>query len=242
MGGEAGGEGEVEWLRRQAAALGVGVSEEQARMLARFTDLLQEASRRVNLTAIRDREEIWVKHHLDSLTVARLVPAQQQARAVDVGSGAGFPGLPLAVVRPLLCVSLVESVRKKASFLRQAVQALGLSNVQVVEERAEVLGHQSHWRERARWVFLRAVGSLAVSLELGAPFAEPGGYVVVMKGPGVQAEWEQGLAHARRGGLELAERQELVLPGGLKRVLLVWQRRGPLPAAWPRRPGRWGRP
>ena len=233
---------ELAWAVRESAAIGVPLDPEQAELLQRFTDLLQEAAARVNLTAIRERGQVWVKHHLDSLTAARVIPPQARGTAVDIGSGAGFPGVPLAIARPGLQVVLVESVRRKAAFLEEAVRRLGLQTVRVVAERAEVLGHHPTWREQQEWAFARAVGSLAVSVELAAPLVRPRGLVVVMKGPGVEAEWETGMAHAARGGLELAERQELVLPGGLRRVLVVLRRAGPLPPAWPRRPGRWGRP
>lgn len=227
---------------RESRALGVPIDGAGAQLLARFTDLLQEASARANLTAIRERADIWLKHHLDSLAAALVVPEQAEGLAVDVGSGAGFPGIPLAMARPRLRVVLVESVRRKAAFLRLAVQELGLRRVQVVAERAEELAHRPAWRGKADWAFIRAVGSLAVSVELCGPLVRQGGRVVVMKGPGLQAEWEAGMAHAGRGGLELVERRDVVLPGGLRRTLVVLRRVGEPPAGWPRRPGRLGRP
>lgn len=233
---------EARWLADESRRLGVVLSPQQARTLVALADLLQEAAWRINLTAIRDRPSILVKHHLDCLAAAALVDPRDEGPAVDVGSGAGFPGLPLAVARPALAVALVESVRKKAAFLERAVRELGLANAAVVNERAEALARDPRWRERARWAFARALGSLAVSVELCAPLVELGGRVVVMKGPGVAEEWEAGLAHARRGGLELVDRGEVTLPGGLRRVLVVLEKRRPSPAAWPRRPGRAGRP
>ena len=233
---------EVDWIVRESRALGVPIDDAGAQLLARLTDLLQQASARANLTAIRGRADIWLKHHLDSLAAALVVPERAVGLAVDVGSGAGFPGIPLAIARPGLRVALVESVQRKAAFLRLAVRELGLEGVQVVAERAEVLAHRPAWRGRADWAFSRAVGSLAVSVELCGPLVRQGGLVVVMKGPGVQAEWQEGMGHARRGGLELVERREVALPGGLRRVLVVLRRLGEPPAAWPRRPGRLGRP
>lgn len=236
------GRGEAEWLGEASRKLGVPLAAWQIERLLVFADRLLEAAQRVNLTGIRVREEVLVKHHLDSLTVAALVDPLEEGRAVDVGSGGGFPGIPVAVARPRLLVFLVESVRKKAAFLEQAAAELGLANVRVVAERAEEVGHQAGWREKADWAFARAVGPLSVSVELCAPLVRVGGRVVVMKGPGVEREWEAGLEHARRGGLELAERRALSLPGGIRRVLVVLEKRVPCPGAWPRRPGRVGRP
>lgn len=232
---------EGSWLADESRRLGLALSPQQVRSLVTLTDLLQEAAERVNLTAIRERQSILVKHHLDSLAAAALVDPEDEGPAVDVGSGAGFPGLPLAVARPALKVALVESVRKKAAFLERAVRELGLANATVVNERAEALARDGRWRERMRWAFARALGSLAVSAELCAPLVVVGGRVVVMKGPGVAEEWEAGLGHARRGGLELVERREVTLPGELRRVLVVLEKRHPSPASWPRRPGRVGR-
>lgn len=232
---------ELEWILRESRALGVPIDVAAAELLARFTDLLQQAASRTNLTAIRERADIWLKHHLDSLSAALVVPEEAEGLAVDVGSGAGFPGIPLAVARPKLRLALVESVQRKAAFLRRAVQELHLPQVQVVAERAEKLAHRPGWRAAADWTFIRAVGSLAESVELCGPLVKRGGLVVVMKGPGVQAEWEQGLAHAGRGGLELAERRDLLLAGQLRRVLVIFRRVGEPPEDWPRRPGRLGR-
>ncbi len=236
------GRGEAEWLGEASRELGVPLAAWQIERLLVFADRLLEATRRVNLTGIREREGVLVKHLLDSLTAAALVGPLEEGRAVDVGSGAGLPGIPLAVARPHLLVFLVEAVRKKAAFLQQAAAELELANVQVVVERAEELGHRPGWRETADWAFARAVGSLAVSVELCAPLVRVGGRVVVMKGPGVEQEWEVGLQHARRGGLELAERRALSLPGGIGRVLVVLEKKVPCPERWPRRPGRVGRP
>lgn len=236
------GSDEAAWLSEASSRLGVALDPWQVGRLLRFTDRLLEVTKRVNLTGIRVRHDVLVKHHLDSLTAAALVDPLQEGRAVDVGSGAGFPGIPLAIARPRLYVLLVESVARKAAFLRHVTQELELTNVEVLAERAEEVGHRAPWRESSDWAFARAVGPLSLSAELCAPLVRVGGRVVVMKGPGVDREWGFGMEHARRGGLELAERRELTLPGGLARVLVVLEKLRACPPAWPRRPGRAGRP
>lgn len=232
---------ETEALVQGAAALGVTLSPEAAAKLVMLTSLLLEASRRASLTSLRDRGEILVKHHLDSLSLGRWVGPQARGCLVDVGSGAGFPGLPVAVLRPALRVVLVESVLRKARFLEEAVAALGLANVEVVRERAERLGHDPAWRERFDFAVLRAVGSLALSLELGAPLVAGGGEVLVMKGPRFEPEWEPGRQMARLVGLAEPEIHRLQLPGGLERVVVRARKVAATPPRFPRHPGQLGR-
>lgn len=234
-------EDEVRFLLEEAARLGVELSEPQARRLVALTDRLLEASERTSLTAIRDRHEVLVKHHLDSLTLCRWIDPDAPGRLADVGSGAGFPGLPVAVARPGLEVVLIESVLRKARFLEACVEALGLSNVRVVRERAEALGQRPEWRERFDFAAIRAVGSLALSLELCAPLVRLEGLVLVMKGPRFQEEWEPGARMAERVGLAELEARTLTLPGPLERVVVVGRKRHPTPPPFPRRPGQLGR-
>ncbi|HEY8531792.1 MAG TPA: 16S rRNA (guanine(527)-N(7))-methyltransferase RsmG, partial [Limnochorda sp.] len=150
---------EIAFLVEEAARLGVELSERQAEQLIALTDRLLAAAELTSLTAIRERHEVLVKHHLDSLSLCRWIDAGAGERLADVGSGAGFPGLPLAVARPRLEVVLIESVWRKARFLEACVEDLGLSNVRVVRERAEVLGRQAEWRERFDYAAIRTVES-----------------------------------------------------------------------------------
>ncbi|MEW6046283.1 MAG: 16S rRNA (guanine(527)-N(7))-methyltransferase RsmG [Bacillota bacterium] len=232
---------EAEVIRQEAARLGVDLSVEQAEKLSALTDLLLSWSRRANLTAITDPEGVRVKHHLDSLTLCRWLPAGSSARLADVGSGAGFPGLPVAIARPMVEAVLVESVLRKVRFLEEAAVKLGLANVRVIRERAEVLGHDPAWRERFDFVAIRAVGSLALSVELCAPLAAVGGTVLVMKGPRLEEEWEAGRRLAERVGLGPLGTERVVLPGPIQRVIVVGHKVGPTPARYPRRPGLVGR-
>ncbi|MBE3599638.1 MAG: 16S rRNA (guanine(527)-N(7))-methyltransferase RsmG [Limnochordaceae bacterium] len=242
MAGSAGRERQVEWLIGGARALGVELGEEQADALLRLTELLVQGTRRASLTAITDPGQILVKHHLDSLSVVRWIGAQEAGSWADVGSGAGFPGLPLAIARPRLQVVLIESVLRKVEFLEQAVRALGLGNVQVVRERAEVLARQERWRESLDGALARALGSLAVSVELCAPLVRVGGRVLIMKGPAVAEEWEAGQQVAVAVGLGPLRQEALTLPGGDRRVLVMAEKVRTTPGRFPRRPGRWGRP
>ncbi|HEY8426458.1 MAG TPA: 16S rRNA (guanine(527)-N(7))-methyltransferase RsmG [Limnochordales bacterium] len=234
-------QGEIEALIEGAGALGVDITVEVAQKLVQLTSLLLEANRKTNLTAVRDRREVLVKHHLDSLSLGRWIGPEARGTVVDVGSGAGFPGLVIAVLRPQLRVALVESVLRKALFLEEAVRALELANVRVMRERAEQMGRDPTWRERFDFATIRAVGSLALSLELCAPLLRQGGMVLVMKGPRFVEEWEAGRRIAAALGLSEPEAHRLELPGPIERVVVCSRKVAATPAAFPRRPGQLGR-
>src|SRR6185436_19397799 len=150
-----------------AAAAGIEFEEGDLERLGLYLALLLETSRSVNLTATTDPAEAWVRHILDSLTLLALLSELPEGGSViDVGSGGGLPGIPLAIVAPRLRFTLLEATGKKAEFLTAAGERLGLANVAVVNDRAEHAGHQPEHRERYDAVVARAVGPLAVLSEL----------------------------------------------------------------------------
>lgn len=158
-----------------ARALGLDLDATQLAKLARHLDLMDEWSERMNLTAIRERSQQVTKHVLDSLSVAPWLRGQ---RVADVGSGAGFPGIPLAIVRPDLYFALIESTGKKCRFLEHVRDTLGLANVEVVQSRAE--GYAT--RERFDTVLARAVGPLSDLVRYAGSLVAGGGRLLAMKG------------------------------------------------------------
>jgi 16S rRNA (guanine527-N7)-methyltransferase len=176
-----------------ARALGLTLSPEELDRFARFQDMLLDWNQRMNLTAITAPTDVQVKHFLDSLTVLEGLPepvrnGEQSARLLDVGAGAGFPGIPLAIVRPNLQVVLLEATQKKCRFLEHVVTALNLSNVQVVCGRAEEIAHRPDQRAAYDIVVARALANLATLAELCLPFARLGGEVIAPKKLGIEAE------------------------------------------------------
>jgi 16S rRNA (guanine527-N7)-methyltransferase len=210
----------------------VDLSDAQLTQFHRYRDALLDWNQRVNLTAIRDPGAVEQVHFLDSLACL-LAPIADGAKVLDVGAGAGFPGLPMKIARPDLALTLLEATGKKARFLEHMVGLLALDRTRVANDRAESFTA----RESFDVVVARALGPLPVLLELTLPFARIGGAVLAMKkGPGLPAE----LASAHHaldvlcGELEPPITYELHAE---PRQLVVVRKTRPTPRAYPRRPG-----
>jgi 16S rRNA (guanine527-N7)-methyltransferase len=148
-------------------------------------------NQRFNLTAITDREGVLVRHFLDSLSCLKVLPwadLAAGARVIDVGTGAGFPGLPLKIVCPGMRLTLLEATRKKVTYLEHIAQVLGLGDVKVIHRRAEELGHDLDHREEHDWALARAVGEMATLAEYLLPLVQVGGAMLAQKGEGAAVE------------------------------------------------------
>lgn len=166
---------------RGAQALEVTVSAEQARAMGRHALELLQWNRITNLTAITDPLEVAVKHYVDALAPASWIG--HGARVLDAGSGGGFPGIPLAIARPDLTITLVDSVRKKVSFLKYAIRTLGLNSIDAIHGRLEELGGRPPYHEKFDLVVSRAFSSLEDFTTLALPFLTPAGTILAMRGP-----------------------------------------------------------
>lgn len=197
---------------QEAQRLGLAFDEPDLPQLGRYLALLIDANARFNLTAVDEPGAAWRRHILDSLTLLPVIQEGVQAaegqplRLIDVGSGGGLPGLPLAIVLPDVQVTLLEPTGKKATFLRETAEALGLANVTVLSDRAEKVGRdKARHREKYDIVTSRAVGALPMLIELMAPLARPGGLVLAIKGAKAdeelaQASYAIGLLGTRHAG------------------------------------------
>lgn len=225
-------------LTAGAAKLGVQLDDQQVDSYRLYYEELVEWNRRVNLTAIVDYEEVQVRHFLDSLTVSSLIE-DKPCRLVDIGSGAGFPGVPLKIARPAIGLTLVESVNKKAAFLQHLADRLGLEGVEVVAGRAETLAHDERYRERFDVAICRAVAGLATLAELSLPFCTIGGRFIAMEKGDIGDE----VASSERAVELLGGRLSEVWPveleefEGDRRSLVIVDKLTPTPDKYPRRPG-----
>lgn len=203
--------------------------------LGRYLWLLLETNKSHNLTAIKDEGEAWVRHIFDSLT---LIPALAElptgSRVIDVGTGGGLPGIPLAIAMPALRFTLLEATGKKAEFLRHAVgrDGLGLSNVEVLASRAESAGREAGRRDSYNAAIARAVGPMAVIAELTTPFVKPGGLIVLVKGE--RADEELAAAKAALHLLHATHAGTSATPTGR---LVVLEKQRATPKHYPRRDG-----
>jgi 16S rRNA (guanine527-N7)-methyltransferase len=222
-------------LRSEAGAVGIVLTDQHAARLSRYLELVARWRRRAGLTTVTDPFEAARLHIADSLLILR-AQIQPGSSLIDVGSGAGLPGIPVAIVRPDLSVTLLEADHRKAGFLELAAGELGL-NVGVVARRAEEFAHDHAARERYDVVVARAVAPLSPLLELTLPFARIGGAVVLLKGPAVQREIRAAdRARAVLGGGE-AVQVKCALAGGEDRRLIVVTKVGATPDPYPRRAG-----
>lgn len=223
-------------LADMAAAWGLPLDEGQRAQFAQYADELLAWNRHTNLTAIRSRDEVYIRHFLDSLALARHW-GPLPASLVDIGSGAGFPGLPLKILRPELSLLLVDSVGKKTAFLHHVTRRLGLADVRILTARAEELGRDPRERERHAVVAARAVADLRVLAEYGLPLLRVGGRLLAPKGAGAaeEAQAAAGALHTLGGALLGVE--PVSLPGVELRSVIVIEKVAPTDPAYPRAVG-----
>ena len=214
------------------------LDQDQLHQLEEYLKLVLEVNQGKNLTAITDWEEAVVKHLYDSLIVMHWAQWSQQTRILDLGSGAGFPGLPLAIANPQQTFYLLEANKKKANFLLQATEDLQLKNTVVLNERAEILAHQEPHRSRYHLVTARAVAATAVLLELAVPFCQTEGWFLAYKGRNYQEEVNGASKALEILGLDLSQEFHYELPHTLgSRALLFFRKNRETPVRYPRRPG-----
>jgi 16S rRNA (guanine527-N7)-methyltransferase len=226
-------------VRAAAALVGAHLGQDQIAALARYRDLLLEWNQRINLTAIREPAAVERLHLVDALGLLRVVSQAELAgaRLADIGTGAGLPGIPLAIIAPGLRLTLIEATGKKVAFLQAAIDTLGLPGVEALHGRAEELAHRIDLRERFHLVTARALAEMPALLELCLPFCRLGGRVLAAKKTGIDAEIVAAGRALRELGGEVLARTPLALPGLEDRQVVVVGKVRPTPPAYPRRPG-----
>lgn len=218
--------------------LGVQLNERQRAAFDLYARELVEWNRKFNLTSIIDPEQIRIKHFLDSLSCWLAMKEEPPVNLVDVGTGAGFPGIPLKIIHPEIHLSLVEATGKKAGFLLHLVQFLRLEDVHVATNRAEEFGQVAKHRESFDWAVARAVAPMAVLVEYLLPLVKIGGYALAQKGKDAATEVDAAKGAIRKLGGVLQEMKKVdVLGLDEERYLVVIKKVSPTPETYPRRPG-----
>lgn len=231
-------------LQKRAKQAGLELTRDQIEKFLLFLKELKEWNRKFNLTAINDEEEILVKHFIDSLSCLLGVPCKifrKIREVIDIGSGAGFPGIPLKIYRPRLHITLLEATRKKVEFLRYISRKLGFErNLEVIHGRAEEYGRNWDYREKYDLVVSRAVSNLAILAEYCLPFVKIGGIFISQKAREISGE----LRKADKAIEVLGGRVKEVIPyklllreGELERNLVVMDKVERTPEDYPRSPG-----
>jgi 16S rRNA (guanine527-N7)-methyltransferase len=229
----------VEKLIQETLQLtGLQLTPRQVAAFNRYRQLLLEWNSVHNLTAIREPEEIRVKHFLDSLSLVLVLRGKIPARMVDVGTGAGFPGLVVKILYPQVQLTLIESVSKKLEFCQLVVEALDLEEVTFLHERAEKAGCEPQHRETYDLAVARAVATLPVLAEYLLPLVRRGGMVVAMKGETAPAEAHSAEHAIQLLGGHLRKLLPITLPGvAEERYLVIIDKQAPTPQGYPRRTG-----
>ncbi len=228
-----------ETVRGAFAGEGFSLGEGQLDQFVSYLAMLFAWNRRMNLTAIEDPEEAVYKHFVDSAAILRAVPEIGGKTLLDVGTGAGFPGVPLKILEPSLRLTLLDSLQKRIGFLQALCAALGLRGVEILHGRAEDFGRRERYRERYDIVTARAVARLPVLLELCLPFVKRGGLFIAMKGPDVSRELEESRTALQLLGGRVREIQTFSLRSGLyTRSLALIEKVSATPEPYPRQAGR----
>lgn len=229
----------MEKLAQEAQELfHIHLADRQLAALAAYERELLEWNRKFNLTAIRDAESIRTKHFLDSFSCVLAWGADPPRRLVDVGTGAGFPGLPLKILYPAMQLTLVESVGKKAAFCEHIVASLGLEKVDVIKSRAEDVGQTPGRREGYDWAVARAVANLSVLSEYLLPLIKIGGSMLAQKGESGPAEAQSAEKAIKLLGGKLRQVLQVNLPGVADdRYLVLVDKSAATPPGYPRKSG-----
>ncbi len=216
----------------------ITLTSKQLSNLAIYERALVEWNTRVNLTAVDEPEQIRTKHFLDSLTCYQVMEDTPMERVIDLGTGAGFPGLPLKIIFPRMRLTLVDSVRKKTDFCQYIVDQLGLTEVEIIQDRAENIGQNTAHREKYDWAVARAVAIMPVLMEFLLPLAAIGGKVLAMKGENAPAETQNADNAIKVLGGHIQKLMPISLPGVAdQRYLVVVDKVAATPQKYPRRVG-----
>ena len=228
----------MELLKKAAKTLGINISSYQLGKFEVYYRELIDWNSKINLTAITDYDDVQVKHFFDSLTLIPFLDVTNSMKVIDIGSGGGFPGVPLKIIRPDTELTLLESTAKKTGFLEHLIEVLGLDKTNVVRGRAEEKASEAIFREQYDIALTRAVGALSTNLELSLPFCKIGGLAVSYKKDGIEEELE----NAKQVSIVLGgqfERVELIsrdiFPDS--RLLVFFRKVSPTPGKYPRNTG-----
>ncbi len=227
-------------LSETANSIGIALSKEQERAFLSFLDLLYERNKTTNIVAHSEKKEIIWRHFIDSIAIPpifnNVFVNNKQVTLLDIGTGGGFPGVPLKIIYPHIQLSLMEATNKKVEFLKKLVADLCLENISILWGRAEEFGQQEQYREKYDVVVARALAELNTLVELALPFVKDKGMFIAYKGPRYKEELEKAGKAIQALGGELQDIIESDITG-VKRYFMIIHKIGATPVKYPRRAG-----
>ena len=217
---------------------GIELSEKQLSQFEKYFQLLVEWNEKMNLTAITEKEEVYLKHFYDSVTAAFYFNFKQDITVCDVGAGAGFPAIPLKICFPEIKLTVVDSLNKRIGFLEHVVKELGLEDVSMYHDRAETFAHRPEFRQQFDLVMARAVARLSVLSELCLPLVKKGGHFLGMKGANLPEEVKDGEKAVKLLGGKIEDVHSFLLPiEESERNIVIIEKVNETPKKFPRKPG-----
>lgn len=225
-------------LKEEALKFGIELNDEMINELDEYANLLVEYNKVMNLTAITEKNEIDEKHFLDSITLLLSEKLANNSTMIDIGAGAGFPSLPVKIVRKDLNVVMLDSLNKRVGFLNTVIEKLNLENIKAVHLRAEEGGRIKEYRESFDLATARAVADLAVLSEYALPFVKVGGFFVALKGNSPSDEVNGAKAAIKKLGGQIREVKDVILPSGINHTLVIIEKIEKTPSAYPRKAGK----
>lgn len=225
-------------LKNSFSGIGVKLTDRQMEQFLLYFELLTEWNQKMNLTAITDYDDVVMKHFVDSVAAVKVQDFTKVHYLLDMGTGAGFPGIPLKIVYPHLRVVLMDSLNKRITFLQEVIMRLALDKIEAVHGRAEDMARLEKYRERQDIVVSRAVANMSTLLEYCMPFVRPGGFFISYKSGKYQEELEQSRKACAVMGGKLVSETPFILPGtDIDRSFLVFKKTKKISKKFPRRAG-----
>lgn len=223
-------------IEEKSSKIDINLDNEICNKLYNYMNLLLEWNEKINLTAITDEKEIILKHFIDSFTINKFINSGD--KMLDIGTGAGFPGLPIKIIRPEVDVFLMDSLNKRINFLNEVIESLQLKNIEAFHSRAEEMAKNNKFREKFDVVTSRAVAKLNILLEYMLPYTKVNGKCLCMKGPNIEEEIKEAEKALKILGGEIEKIEKIILPdSNIERNIIIIRKKSATPLKYPRKAG-----
>lgn len=223
-------------IEEKSSKIDINLDNEICNKLYNYMNLLLEWNEKINLTAITDEKEIILKHFIDSFTINKFINSGDIM--LDIGTGAGFPGLPIKIIRPEVDVFLMDSLNKRINFLNEVIELLQLKNIEAFHSRAEEMAKNNKFREKFDVVTSRAVAKLNILLEYMLPYTKIDGKCLCMKGPNIEEEIKEAEKALKILGGEIEKIEKIILPdSNIERNIIIIRKKSATPLKYPRKAG-----